>query len=209
MNQYRQREMQTLVCFQGTNIWPNFIIEKITQLKELLKKEIAIKFVLLEKCKNIKAENEKLREIIGTKNFFDIKSQLKDVGCQVSIGSSCMANEANNKGSIGKYYKDMFPHHNQRIKNSGEFENGDNEFKNAACEQEINTDEFFNQEITPELVPKFENKYIFSRKKAITKPESCPRQRRRSRQDRVDPNAKKQSVLNELGPGTTIIVIQK
>jgi cell shape-determining protein MreC len=60
----------------------------VSQLKELLKKEIAIKFVLLERCKNLKGENDKLRDIIGKSNPFEAKTPKKDVGCQISIGSS-------------------------------------------------------------------------------------------------------------------------
>ena len=164
---------------------------------------------MLEKYKNIKGENEKLRELIGKKNFLDYKAQLKDVGWQVSIGSSWLANEINNKGSIGKYYKDMFPHHNQKLQSKDEADQTKPELKMSASIQDLNSDEFFNQEATPELVPKFESQEQLPKKKVITKPGSWPRQRRRSRQDRGESSTKKQNVLNELGPGTTIIVIQK
>lgn len=46
----------------------------------MLKKEIAIKFVLLERCKNLKGENDKLRDIIGKGNPFEGKQKMVDVG---------------------------------------------------------------------------------------------------------------------------------
>lgn len=77
-NKQKQKEIQLLNNFIGP----------ITQLKELLKKEVAIKFVLLERCNNMKAENEKLRDIIGKSNPFEAPVLKKNVGCQSSISSS-------------------------------------------------------------------------------------------------------------------------
>ena len=68
---------------------------------------------------NLKEENNKLNSLISVQNF-KLKVQQKDVGWQVSIGSSWMANEASNKGTIGKFYKDMFPSYNQREKDNNE-----------------------------------------------------------------------------------------
>lgn len=54
----------------------------------MLKKEIAIKFVLLERCKNLTGKNDKLRDLIGKGNHLEKSRERKEVACQVSIGSS-------------------------------------------------------------------------------------------------------------------------
>ena len=64
---------------------------------------------------NLKEEKTKLNNAILNQSY-KLKAQQIDVCLQVSIGSSWMANEANNKGSIGKFYKEMFPSHNQNQK---------------------------------------------------------------------------------------------
>lgn len=63
----------------------------------------------------------------------------------------------------------------------------------------------------PELVPKFSNQTSYQQNKKVSKKmESCPRNRRRSRQDRNSSKSKNnQQQFKDLGPGTTIIVIQK
>lgn len=79
--------------------------------------------------------------------------------------------------------------------------------------KEVDADAFFKSTAGPELVPSFSNQTapIIGKKKAIMKPGSCPRNvRRRSRQVRNQSKPKnKQNMLNNLGPGTTIIVIQR
>jgi hypothetical protein len=69
---------------------------------------------------------------------------------------------------------------------------------------------FFNQADGTDVVPAFatQTQQYTSKKKALVKPGSCPRYRRRSRKDRIEGKPKKQ-ILKDLGPGTTIIVIQK
>lgn len=69
---------------------------------------------------------------------------------------------------------------------------------------------FFNQADGTDVVPAFatQTQQYTSKKKALVKPGSCPRYRRRSRKDRIEGKSKKQT-LKDLGPGTTIIVIQK
>lgn len=57
-------------------------------------------------------------------------------------------------------------------------------------------------------MPKFENQDLFS-KKVVAKPGSCPRPRRRSRQDRNQSKIKRPEMPKEANSGTTIIVIQK
>ena len=126
-----------------------------------------------------------------------------------------MANDSVIRGSIGKYYKDMFPaNSNNKLKESKSEDDEDDEklkLSKHTSAQEMDLEDFFNQKSGTELVPKLPNhtpSYV-SKNKVVAKPASCPRNRRRSRQDRNKSKPKKPNVLKELGPGTTIIVIQK
>lgn len=193
----QNKEIQMLTTFKT----------QVGQLKELLKKEIATKFVLLERCKNLKGENDKLRDLIGKSNPFEPKAKKKDVSVQVSIGSSCMANDVHDRGSIGKYYKNMF------VATGKEKENQASEEKPSMMKHnsEITIDDFFKQKSGPEIIPKFSDPSppIMAKKKMLMKPSSLPRNRRRSRVDRNKSKPKKQNVFQNFGPGTTIIVIQR
>ena len=94
-----------------------------------------------------------------------------------------MANEANNKGVIGKYYKEMFPYHNQKTKaNIEALEMNDPLFRNS------NTQDIYN---SPSNIlknyDKLENSLnieLDSKENRYKVSESWPRLRRRSRQDR-------------------------
>lgn len=109
----------------------------------------------------------------------------------------------------------MFPaNSNNKLKESKSEDDEDDEklkLSKHTSAQEMDLEDFFNQKSGPELVPKLPNhtpNYV-SKNKVVAKPASCPRNRRRSRQDRNKSKPKKPNVLKELGPGTTIIVIQK
>ena len=192
----------------------------------MLKKEIAIKFVLLERCKNLKGENDKLWDLIGQGNPLEKKIELKEVSCQVSIRSSWMAKEVVNRGSIGKFYKEMFPSGN-KSKSSKEItveinENPENILENEYPKNQTNENKeqswnikkteaevVDNQTTEIEKVPRLNPGMNSERpKKKMSKIASCTRVRRRSRVDRNKSKPKK-SILNNFGPGTTIIVIQK
>lgn len=121
-----------------------------------------------------------------------------------------MAKEASNKGTIRKYYKQCTINPNKSKDGKAIEESKVSLTKQVSLQDGITAEDFFNTRSGPELVPKFSNQEPFAKKKSIVKPGSCPRNKRKVRQDGKDAKqAQKQGVLNELGPGTTIIVIQK
>lgn len=126
-----------------------------------------------------------------------------------------MVKDVTNRGSIGKFYKQMFPPNHNKSKENTPENNDENQIgpkitKRTDEDDADDVENFFNQVDNPDLVPAFETQTFqyTNKKKTLVKPGSCPRYRRRSRQDRIKNKNKKQT-LKDLGPGTTIIVIQK
>lgn len=109
----------------------------------------------------------------------------------------------------------MFPPNHNKSKDNTHENNEENQIgpkitKRTDKDDADDLENFFNQVDNPDLVPAFESQTFqyTNKKKTLVKPGSCPRYRRRSRQDRIKNKNKKQT-LKDLGPGTTIIVIQK
>lgn len=125
-----------------------------------------------------------------------------------------MAKDSSIKGTIGKYYKDMFPIHAKQKEGQGETSDGSDskyQLSKQISAKNGKVESLLSDKQGPELVPQFSNEtaYFGHKKKIMKKTESCPRNRRRSRQDRNQSKPKKQNTLNDFGPGTTIIVIQR
>lgn len=132
-----------------------------------------------------------------------------------------MATEVNNRGSIGKFYKEMFPVGQKNKSNteitieinenpeSGIYTKKNQEIQsNKESEKSQNTQEIETKTEMEKVKKLNTNSRIEKPKKKIEKPTSCARVRRRSRIDRNNSKTKR-SVIDNIGAGTTIIVIQK
>ncbi|CAI2372799.1 unnamed protein product [Moneuplotes crassus] len=201
LQQQKEREVELLQSFKT----------QISHLKEMLKKEIAIKFVLLERSKNLQTENSKLRDLFDKKNILDHKRNLKDVSCQVSIGSSCMANQVTNRGSIGKFYKEMFPNNSKNKPNPEikvEIQPEPENIVKSRNQNEFEKDPHSNKPSIQESVSQATIGLSAEKLKKIKTQSTNPRLRRRSRMDRIKSKSKKPA-RKDFAPETTIIVIQK